>query len=256
MEYEFIDKTIFFPETGILAIGDLHIGYEKEIIKSGVLVPEIQVKEILRDLEKIINRIKFEGKKIKKIIFLGDIKTFFNYEPSERFNFNKVLEFLKKYVPEKDIILIKGNHDKFDFSGKPMKNYYFRKGIMFLHGHMEFPKVFEERVKMIVMGHLHPTVIISDKQNIKKEKYRCFLVGKYKGKEIIVIPSFSNIVRGSSLNQPLYELARKVRGMRKFSNPDVPKDFSIIPHQFLKNFVVHAINDNGEIFDFGKLKNL
>ncbi len=244
-KYEFIDKTIFFPEIGILAIGDLHIGYEKAMMKSGILMPEIQVKDILEDLEKILNKIKFEGKKVKKIIFLGDIKHFFNYEPSERFNFDKVVVFLEKYVKEKDIILIKGNHDKFDFSGKKMKNYYFKEGVIFLHGHMEFPQTFEKRVKMIVMGHLHPSVIISDKQNIKKEKYRCFLTGKYKGKEIIIAPSFLNITRGLSMNTLTYEERDRLK-----------KGFSIIPYKNLQNFVVHAINDNGEIFDFGKLKKL
>ena len=62
-----------------LVIGDLHIGYEKAMMKSGILMPEIQVKDILEDLEKILNKIKIERKKIKKIIFLGDIKHFFNY---------------------------------------------------------------------------------------------------------------------------------------------------------------------------------
>ncbi len=245
MEYEFIDKTIFFPEKGILAIGDLHIGYEKAMMKSGILMPEIQVKDILEDLEKIINKIRLEGKKIKKIIFLGDIKHFFNYEPSERFNFNKIVEFLKKYIKEEDIILIKGNHDKFDFSGKPMKNSYFKDGILFTHGHKEFPQTFEKRVKMIIMAHLHPSVIISDKSNIKREKYRCFLVGKYKGKEVVIAPSFLNITRGFGMNQLTYEQVDRLK-----------KGFSIIPLQFLRNFVVHAINDNGEVLDFGKLRNL
>ena len=54
MEYEFIDKTVFLPEKGILAIGDLHIGYEKMMLKSGIMVPEIQVKDILGDLEKVM----------------------------------------------------------------------------------------------------------------------------------------------------------------------------------------------------------
>lgn len=245
IKYEFIDKTIFFPEKGILAIGDLHIGFEKMIIKSGIMVPEIQVKDILKDLEKVINKIKLGEKKLKKVIFLGDIKHYFTYERSEKFNFGKILDFLKNYVKEENIILIKGNHDKFDFVGKKMKNYYFNDGIMFLHGHMEFVQVFEPRVKMIVMAHLHPCVIIKDKQSIKREKYRCFLTGKYKNKEIIIVPSFPNIVRGSAINQSRYKIINSVLN-----------EFSIIPLRFLKKFIVHAINDNGEIFDFGKLKNL
>ncbi len=256
MEFEFIDKTVFFPEKGILAIGDLHIGYEKMMLKSGIMVPEIQVKDILGDLEKVINRIILSGHKLKKIVFLGDIKHSFTYEKSERFDFAKVIDFLKKYIKEEQIVLIKGNHDKFDFSGKAMKNYYFNGGVMFLHGHMEFPQIFEKRVKMWIIGHLHPAVILSDKPNIKKEKYRCFLTGKYKGKEILVVPSFPNIVRGSALNQSTYQVANLLKKAKAFSNKTVSRDFSIIPHQFLRNFKVHAIGDDGEIFEFGKLKSL
>ena len=57
-EYKFIGKTIFFPEQGILAVGDLHIGYEESLRQSGVLMPEQQVKEVINDLRNIINEIK------------------------------------------------------------------------------------------------------------------------------------------------------------------------------------------------------
>ena len=68
MKYEFIDKTVFFPEKGILTIGDLHIGYEKMMMKSGITAPEIQVKDILEYLEKVINKIRLSGYKLKKEI--------------------------------------------------------------------------------------------------------------------------------------------------------------------------------------------
>src|SRR3989338_8681821 len=158
----FISKSVFFPESGILAVGDLHVGYEQSLIESGILMPEMQVKEIIEDLEKIINEIKNQGFQLKKIVFLGDIKHYFNYEWKEKFNFDKILDFLKERVKDSDIILIKGNHDKFDFSGKKMKNYYFNKGIMFFHGHMDFLQLHEEKVKMWVIGHLHPSIILSD----------------------------------------------------------------------------------------------
>ncbi len=240
MQHIFIGKSVFFPERGILAIGDLHIGYEQSLIESGILVPERQVMEIIGDLKKIIDEIKSREFQLKKIIFLGDIKHYFNYEWKEKFNFEKILDFLRQYVKDSDIILIKGNHDKFDFSGKKMKNYYFNSGIIFLHGHMSFPQVFEPRVSTIVIGHLHPSVLLSDKIDIKREKYKCFLHGFFNGKEIIIAPSFFGAIEGTPVN----ELG--------FSR----EDFSIIPYSELRNFEVHAISDGREIFDFGKVKNL
>ena len=125
MKFEFIDKAVFFPEQGILAIGDLHIGYEQSLRDSGILIPETQLKDIINNLEDIIKEIKSKSHKLKKIIFLGDIKHYFGYEWREKFYFNKILDFLREHVKDENIILIKGNHDKFDFTGKKMKDYQF-----------------------------------------------------------------------------------------------------------------------------------
>ena len=54
ISFEFINKSVFFPEQGILAIGDLHIGREEALRQAGFMVPETQVREIIEDLEKII----------------------------------------------------------------------------------------------------------------------------------------------------------------------------------------------------------
>lgn len=237
----FIFKSIFFPEVGILVIGDLHVGYEQSLIESGVLIPEQQVEEIIEDLKKIIEEIKNHGFQLKKIVFLGDIKHYFNYEWKEKFNFNKILDFLRGFVKDSSIILIKGNHDKFDFSGKKMKNYYFNNGIMFFHGHMDFQQINDERVKTWVLGHLHPSVLLSDKAKIKREKYKCFLTGFYKNKEVIIVPSFFGIIEGTPVNEGGYERE---------------EEFSIIPHKEIQNFEVHAINDDGEVFDFGKVRKM
>ena len=239
-EFTFIDKAIFFSEQGILAIGDLHIGHEHSLRDSGFLIPETQLKDTIESLKKIVFEVKKRKYKLKKIVFLGDIKHYFGYEWRERFYFNKVLDFLREHVKDKDIILIKGNHDKFDFSGKKMKNYYFSKGLMFFHGHMDFPQIFERRVNIVVMGHLHPSVILSDKQNIKREKYKCFLVGNYKRKEVIILPSFIGIIEGTSVNGSGYRY----------------EDFSVIPNKNILKFNVFVIGKDGDILEFGEVGKL
>lgn len=240
MKHEFISKSVFFPEQGILAVGDLHVGYEHALIQSGILLPEQQVAEIIKDLQNIIDEIKKRNYALKKIVFLGDIKHYFNYQWKEKFNFEKILEFLRNFVKDSEIILIKGNHDKFDFSGKKMKNYYFNSGIIFFHGHLGFPQIFEEKVETWVLGHLHPSISLADKSNIKYEKYKCFLLGNYKKKEVIIVPSFFGIVEGTPVNEEEYER----------------EGFSIIPNSELKSFEVFVPSDDGEILEFGKVKKL
>jgi uncharacterized protein len=239
-EHIFFNKTLFFPEKGILAIGDLHLGFEYQLQQSGVLVPERQVKEIIEELKEIFKEIKEKNFNLNKIVFLGDIKHSFSYEWKEKNYFNEIISFLKEYVNEKDIILIKGNHDKMDYSGKKMKNYLIKDRVCFVHGHMAFPEIYDKGVKTIVMGHLHPSVIISDKANVKREKFKCFLVGKFHDKKIIILPSFFETIEGTSVND---------------YGEDYQNYFSIVPKDVVMNSEIFVIGKD-EIYDFGKVKNL
>jgi uncharacterized protein len=236
--YLFFGKTLFFPEKGILAVGDLHLGFEYQLQQSGLIVPERQVQEIKEELEKIFEEIKEKGFKIKKIVFIGDIKHSFSYQWKERNYFKEIMEFLKKYVDEKNIFLIKGNHDTIDYSfSDKLKDYKIEKEIAFTHGNTLFSEVFDDKIKIIVMGHLHPSILISDKQGIKREKYKCFLIGKFKGKEVIILPSFLATVEGTSVNN---------------IENDYEDYFSIIPKKKLINFEIYVVGDK-ETYNFGKI---
>ncbi len=237
--YRFVDKALFFPENGILVIGDLHIGYDLMLQQSGILIPERQVDEVIDNLKRIFKEIKKEKFLIKKIIFLGDIKHFFGFEWKEKNYFNEVLEFLKKHFSEKNIILIKGNHDTIDYFGM-MRDYYISGDIAFIHGHKSFSPIFNKKIKMIILGHLHPSVTLSDKYGIKREKYKCFLVGKFKGKKIIIMPSFLTTIEGTTVNS---------------LDEEYEDYFSIIPKRALKNFEVYVVNKDN-IYNFGKIKDL
>ncbi|MEX0933030.1 MAG: metallophosphoesterase [Candidatus Pacearchaeota archaeon] len=240
-EFIFIEKTAFFPKQGILAFGDLHIGYEQALRDSGFMVPETQIKELLENIKEILDRAKSKNYTLKKIIFLGDLKHYFGYEWREKFYFNQVLDLLKNYVKEEDVILIKGNHDTFDFTGKKMEDYHIDSGIAFLHGHKSFPEIFSKEVKTLVTGHLHPSILLSDDEGIKKEKYKSFLVGKYKNKQVLILPSFFGMIEGTPVNMD-------------YKNEDPDKEFSIIPKKELKKFNAYAIGKDGEIFNFGELR--
>ncbi|VVB83847.1 Calcineurin-like phosphoesterase [uncultured archaeon] len=240
-KYLFIGKTLFFPEKGILAVGDLHLGFEYMLQQSGVIAPEMQVQEVKEELKAIFGEIKERGLILKKIVFIGDIKHSFSYEWKEKNYFKEILDFLGDYVKDKNIILIKGNHDTIDYSfSDRLQDYFIEDDIAFTHGHEFFPETFSKKIKIVVMGHIHPSIILSDSQNIKREKYKCFLAGKFKKKNIIILPSFLATIEGTTIN-----------GIK-----DEYEDyFSIIPKKNLINFEVHIVGEK-ENFDFGKIKKL
>ena len=238
-EYEFIGKTLFFPEKGILVIGDLHIGYEHALMESGILLPEQQVQEAIVDMEAVFEKVKKQRQKIKKVVFLGDIKHFFSYEWKEKSNFVKVMYFLKTHVDAKNIVIIKGNHDTMNL-GFDFQDYHIDSGIAFLHGHEVFPEVLGKEVRTVVSGHLHPSVILSENPGVKSESYKCFLTGHSQGKEFIVVPSFSEFYEGTPVNNYREEFV---------------ESFSIIPRKDILKFKIHIVGED-VVYDFGTVKDL
>jgi len=232
MEFEFIDKALYFPMEKILVMSDFHIGYEESFNKQGILVPRHQFKETMKDLEEIFKEIKEREININEIVLLGDVKHEFGeisqQEWSETF---KLLDYL--FSKGKKIIVTKGNHDTIlepilkKFPKIKFVDYYLKEGILFMHGDKieeQLKSIDLNGVKMIVRGHWHPA--ISLKKGVKKEKYKCFLEGKYKDKKIIVVPCFLTVVEGTDVSE----------------------------REGFEDFKVHAIGD--KIYDFGKVKDI
>ena len=73
MRYQFLGKTLFFPERKILVVGDLHIGYDYMIQQSGVLLPEQQTEEIISELKR-----NYNGLIISDEIHMLGLKNYFN----------------------------------------------------------------------------------------------------------------------------------------------------------------------------------
>ena len=231
--FKFVNKALFIKDKKILVIGDLHIGYEQAMLESGVLTPKTQVNELMGELKELIDKTS-----PKKIIFLGDIKHMFSFSKKESFSFNEVLEFLRDKFEDKNIIFIKGNHDTIDYSFQnKFKDYHIEEDIAFIHGHKNFLEVQDKKIKTIVMGHVHSSITLADTDTLKKEKYKCFLVGKHKNKQVIVLPSFLGIQTGSSVNY--YE--------------DTYRDsFSIIPKKDIMKFNIYVVGEE-EVYEFGKI---
>jgi uncharacterized protein len=240
VRFKFIGKSLYFPEEKLLAIADLHIGYEESLNKQGIFVPRVQFKQIMQDLEEIFGKIDKTKKKVDKIVIVGDLKHEFGEISSQEWReVKEVLDFLKGKAER--VVLVKGNHDTIlrPIAGRKeleVKDYFIYEGICFLHGNKIFPECLNKKVKIIVLGHRHPAVVLAD--DYKKEKYKCFLVGKWKGKQAIILPSFLPFVEGSDI-------------------VNIGENRMLIPEKNLKDFEVYAVGDNaGEAYGFGKLKDL
>ncbi len=229
-----IDLGLLLKNEKILVFADFHIGYEEALNKQGILVPRFQFKDVIKRLGKIF----FELKKIKieKIIINGDIKHEFGKISEQEWRETlKLLDFLAKFCDE--IILVKGNHDTILGPIAKKKNisvvdYYFAGDVLITHGHKIPNQNIIKKAKTIVIGHEHPA--ISLREDIRTEKFKCFLKGKYKRKNLVIIPSFCLATEGT----------------------DVLKEKTISPFldQDLKNFEIFIVAD--KVYDFGKLKHL
>ncbi|MBI4451808.1 metallophosphoesterase [Candidatus Woesearchaeota archaeon] len=227
-----IDLALYFDST--LVIADIHIGYEEVLNRQGILVPRTQFEEMAKRFEKIIKSHKY--KKIDRIIVNGDLKhEFGTISEQEWRNALKFLDLLAKYC--KEIILIKGNHDTILGPIANKRNVKVLGSVvvgkfLITHGDKIPDKGLLKKASTIIIGHEHPA--ISLKEGARVEKYKCFLKGKYKGKNLIVQPSFNTLIEGT----------------------DILRDEMLSPflEQNLDSFEVYAVED--KVYDFGKLGNL
>jgi uncharacterized protein len=172
-----------------LILSDIHLGKD-----------DFFEKEIFDKLNRVFGFLETEKIIVSKIVILGDLKDQFGgISDSEWRGIIKLLDFFIKKVG-KNVIIIKGNHDAvlepiLKKRGIKLRDFYFLKDLCFIHGDKEIN--FKES-KLIFMGHLHPSITLSD--NYKSEKYKCFLKGKWVKREIIIVPNFTPLSGGFNLN--------------------------------------------------------
>ena len=227
---EIVDLAIYFDST--LVIADVHIGYEEALNKQGILVPRLQFEEMVKRMERIFNSL--QGKKIERVVVNGDLKhEFGTISEQEWRNTLKFLDLLAKHCNE--VILIKGNHDTILGPIARKRNvkvldYFSVDKVLVAHGN-KVPEIYKN-YNTIIIGHEHPAVSL--KEGPRVEQFKCFLKGKYKGKNLIVQPSFNTIIEGT----------------------DILRDEILSPflQQNLDNFDVYIVED--KVYEFGKLKNL
>jgi hypothetical protein len=223
---EIIDLGLYLTKHKILILSDFHIGYEEELNKKGILVPRVQYKDVIDRLELIFSKVKPEI-----IVINGDLKHEFGAISKQEWKETmRLIDYLER---KGTLVLIKGNHDTIlgpIAEKKEIKvvDELLVDDILITHGH----KIPERLADVIIIAHEHPAVNI--RSDVRTEKYKCYLKGRYKGKTLIVQPSFNLLLEGTDVNS------------EALLSPFLDQDLS--------NFEVFVVDK--KVYDFGKLKNL
>jgi len=228
---EVIDLALFVKKHKTLIIADVHLGFEEALNKQGVFVPRFQFREIISRLKPIL-----EKAKPYTIIINGDLKhEFGSISEQEWLETLGILDFLSGHC--KKIVLVRGNHDTIlgpiaDKRNVEVRDYVVLGSLYVCHGHKIPENAGFLKAKSVIIAHEHPAVSI--REYPRSELFKCYLKGKYKNKQLIVMPSFNLVTEGT----------------------DVLKEELLSP--FLKkgigSFDVFVVED--KIYDFGKLSDL
>ncbi|MAG16424.1 phosphoesterase [Candidatus Woesearchaeota archaeon] len=236
-----VNLALYIKSLNSLVLGDVHIGYEEELNKRGVLIPRHHFKDVLASLNHTFYLLepllkKSKKKKLSNIIINGDLKHEFGLISNQEWReILKFFDILSKHCEK--IILVKGNHDPIIGPVAKKRNIkvvddYSKDGIFICHGHQIPTTDVFKKSKLLIIGNEHPAVSI--KEGPRSETFKCFLKGTFKNKDMIVMPSFNPITIGT----------------------DVLKEQFISPflNQDINSFEVFVIA--GNVYYFGKVKDL
>ena len=216
-----------------LIISDLHLGYEQSLNAEGIMVPRFQYPLIIERLKEIQ-----EKSSASNIVVNGDLKHEFGQISRQEWNeTQEFLDYLKANF--NDIVLIKGNHDNFtkfiaQKTDLEVEKRYQLGDSLVLHGDKIPDNLKEIDAENLIIGHEHPCIGLRSGERV--EKIKCYLSGRFKDFNLIVMPSFNFVTEGSDILQerPLSPFVKAV------SSGDLQ---------------IYAV-ENFEVFQFGKIKDI
>jgi putative phosphoesterase, SbcD/Mre11-related len=188
---------VYHRGIGAFVVSDVHIGFEEEMQRKKVYLPNVQKKRFLR----VYNKCR-EVFKADKIIIDGDMKHIFERLGSqEREDLREIFTILKEDGVE--VKLIKGNHDNYigavaeKFDNIELLEELWVGNILFTHGHKPFQL---DSNKVAVIGHEHPRISLRDRLGFNR-KFQCFLDVPLKGGgRTLVLPSVGSYQAGNDIS--------------------------------------------------------
>ena len=173
-------RALFLPETKELLICDIHLGKAEYFQQNGIPLTNNSDKNNFARIKKIVKKYSPE-----KLIILGDL---FHSKYSIDKTLQKKVEDLPQLLKTK-IELVLGNHDV-GCAIKNIKIFDIRKtkNITFSHE----PVNLEKNKTLNICGHYHPKIYI--KNNVDKLSFRCFAMDK--NKNTLFLPGFGDLTGG------------------------------------------------------------
>lgn len=186
------EKALLLRDERLIAVTDLHLGYEGVLQQGGIAIPRRQKGVMMENLANIIARYSPE-----KLLVNGDFKHNFSRNLDEEWlEVKEVLRFLKDRT---ELVVIRGNHDNYlatilhDMDIELWKSY--RAGeYVFAHGHWDI-----KTSRHIVIGHEHPALKLRDDVGAVFS-LPAFIVGS----DIVVMPAFSPLALGVDVSSYPY----------------------------------------------------
>jgi putative SbcD/Mre11-related phosphoesterase len=195
MKVNYYGHSAYFPDIGACACADIHIGIEDAIQAEGFSMPLDEEHMLLESFRGIIKKFR-----PKVLVLDGDVlHEFGRLRRNTKKSFDRITTELFASVDE--VVVIKGSHDK--MMGLAMEgvdvtavDFYFLGGVLFTHGDTIPKRAEAGDVRLIVIGHDHPTLDIE----LKKEP--CFLYGDraWHDKDVLVLPAFNPLCSGTTIN--------------------------------------------------------
>jgi uncharacterized protein len=166
-------------------------------------------------------------------VLIGDVKHEFGTISKQEWQ--DVFALIDYLTAKAKLIILKGNHDTILKPIAQKKNVEIHASlavdnVFFCHGDKLMNEKSPEfkRAKTIIIGHEHPAIGIRDGPRV--EKYKCFLLGSYKHKKLIVIPSFNFVTEGTDVLQEkiLSPFIKNINDFKVFVVADRAYDFGKI----------------------------
>lgn len=151
------ERALWIPTERLLAVGDLHVGYESAHRHAGALIPRTEASELVRTLEALCRRHRPET-----VVVNGDLKH--TYRAASHEEREEVGLVCRAILPHARLVVVEGNHDHgiaplLPHDARLVRTFQ-QGGVFFTHGHLEDPIPRDARVA--VFSHEHPALTLTD----------------------------------------------------------------------------------------------
>lgn len=189
-----------------VCVADLHIGIEVQLRRAGFNVPS-QTSKMLASLEQL-------SAKGENLVVLGDVKH--RIPAVSHMENREIPPFVERLQASfRKVVVVAGNHDGGLSSALPegvravSGSGTLIEGVGMVHGHV-WPSEEAMSGTTLVMGHIHPSVLLKDSIGTKTNEKCWVRAGMKKGavreryhhcpREVVVVPAFNPLLVGTPVN--------------------------------------------------------